>query len=90
MMILTITATSTVKLLRDACRWLEASQSGSKKRVFDRCKKAKETALRRSLVESAHEQHKSLQKEAESSPVPVEPTDTDRSLHELTYGPFKP
>ena len=77
MMILTITATSTVKLLRDACRWLGA-QSGSKKRVFDRCKKAKETALRRSLVESAHEQYKSLQKEAESSPVPVEPTDTDQ------------
>ena len=31
-----------------------------------------------------------MQKETESSPVPVEPTDTDRSLHELTHVPFKP
>ena len=67
-----------------------SSQSGSKKRMFDRCKKAKETALRRSLVEAAHEQYKSLQKEAESIPVPVQPTDRDRSLHELTHVPFQP
>jgi len=87
---LAITVTSSVKLLRDACRWLGVSQSGSKKRMFDRCKKAKETALRRSLVESAHEQYKSLQKEAEPIPVPVQPTDRDRSLHELTHVPFQP
>jgi len=51
---------------------------------------SKETALRRSLVEAAHEQYKSLQKEAESIPVPVQPTDRDRSLHELTHVPFQP
>jgi hypothetical protein len=76
---LTITATSSVKLLRDARRWLGVSQSGSKERMFDRCKKAKETALRRSLVESAHDQYRALQKEAEPISVPVQPTDKDRS-----------
>ena len=75
---LTITATSSVKLLRDACRWLGVSQSGST-RMFHRCKKAKETALRRSLVESAHDQYRALQKEAEPISVPVQPTDKDRS-----------
>ena len=74
----TVAATSSVKLLRDACRWLGVSQSGSKKGLFDRCKKAKETVLRRSLVESAHVQSKSLQKEVESIPVPAQPTDRDR------------
>ena len=34
---LTITPTSTVKLLRDACRWLGISQSGSKRQMSDRC-----------------------------------------------------
>jgi hypothetical protein len=75
---LTITATSSVELMRDARRWLGVSQSGSKKGLFDRCKKAKETVLRRSLVESAHVQSKSLQKEVESIPVPAQPTDRDR------------
>ena len=42
---LVVTASSTIKLLRDACRWLGISQAGSKQRMFDRCKKAKELAL---------------------------------------------
>ena len=75
----TIAATSSVKLLRDACRWLGVSQSGSKKGLFDTCKKAKETVLRQSLVESAHDQYRALQKEAEPISVPVRPTDKDRS-----------
>ena len=39
---LVIIPTSSVKLLRDACRWLGISQSGSKRRMFDRCKKSME------------------------------------------------
>eukprot|EP00435_Cladocopium_sp_Y103_P067671 s701_g30.t1 len=56
---LVVTASSTIKLLRDACRWLGISEAGSKQRMFDQCKKAKELALRRSLIESAQEQYKS-------------------------------
>lgn len=56
---LVVTASSTIKLLRDAYRWLKISQAGATQRMFDRCKKAKELALRRSLIESAREQYKS-------------------------------
>ena len=82
---LVVTAHSTVKLLRDACRWLGISQAGSKSKMFERCKEAHELALRRSLVEAAQEQYRSIRLDAE--PVPV-PRDQDRSLHELTHTPL--
>eukprot|EP00435_Cladocopium_sp_Y103_P036519 s730_g9.t1 len=87
---LVVTASSTIKLLRDACRWLVISQAGSKQRMFDRCKKAKELALRRSLVESAQEQYKSQSLDAIPVSVPQQPSDEERALHELTHVPFRP
>ena len=33
---LVVTPTSSIKLLRDACRWLAISQAGSKQRMFSR------------------------------------------------------
>ena len=87
---LVVTASSTIKLLRDACRWLGISQAGSKQRMFDRCKKAKELALRRSLVESAREQYKSQSLDAIPVSVPQQPSDEERALHELTHVPFRP
>ena len=42
---LVVTARSTVKLLRDVCRWYGVFQAGSKGRMFERCKAAHETAL---------------------------------------------
>ena len=39
---LTVTPTSSVKLLRHACRWLGISQSVSMRRMFDRCEKSME------------------------------------------------
>ena len=86
----TIATTSPAKFLRDACIWLEVSQSGSKKGLFARCEKAKETVLRRNVVESAHVQHKSLQKKVESIPMPAQPTDRDRPFLELAHVPCQP
>ena len=87
---LVVTASSTIKLLRDACRWLGISHAGSKQRMFDRCKKAKELALRRSLVESAREQYKSQSLDAIPVSVPQQPSDEERALHEITHVPFRP
>eukprot|EP00435_Cladocopium_sp_Y103_P029091 s1251_g7.t1 len=70
---LVVTARSSVKLLRDACRWLGVSQAGLKGRMFERCKKAHELALRRSMVEAAQEQYRSLQLDAVAVPVPPQP-----------------
>ena len=69
---------------------LGISQAGSKQRMFDRCKKAKELALRRSLVESAREQYKSQSLDAIPVSVPQQPSDEERALHELTHVPFRP
>ena len=87
---LTVTATSTVKLLRDACRWLGVSQAGSKSRMFERLKAAKETALRRSMVEAAHEQYRSNLPDVNPVNVPVQPTEQDKRDHEITHVPFQP
>ena len=81
---LVVTARSTVKLLRDACRWYGVSQAGSKGRMFERCKAAHETALKRRLIEAAQDQYRSLQ-HAEGVSVPPQPSDRDRSLHDLTH-----
>ena len=82
---LVVTARSSVKLLRDACRWLGVSQAGSKGRMFERCKKAKELAWRRSIVEAAQDQYRSQQQDAVGVSVPPQPSDRDRSLHELSH-----
>eukprot|EP00435_Cladocopium_sp_Y103_P016755 s3453_g4.t1 len=87
---LVVTARSSVKLLRDAYRWLGVSQAGSKGRMFERCKKVHELALRRSMVEAAQEQYRSLQLDTVAVPVPPQPSDRDRSLHELTHTPYQP
>ena len=87
---LVVTARSTVKLLRDACRWYGVSQAGSKGRMFERCKAAHEMALKRSLIEAAQDQYRSLQHDADPVSVPPQPSDRDRSLHDLTHTPYQP
>ena len=86
---LTITPTSTVKLLRDACRWLGISQSGSKRRMFDRCKKSVEETYRRSIVKSAQQQFQSNVLDAVPVAVPPQPSDEERALHNLTHIPYR-
>jgi hypothetical protein len=78
---LVVTPSSTIRLLRDACRWLGISQSGSRTRMF-------ELALKREAVLSAQEQYKSLQLDAEPISVPPQPSDRERELHDLTHVPF--
>ena len=87
---LVVTPSSTIRLLRDACRWLGISQSGSRTRMYDRCKKAVELALKREAVLAAQEQYKSLQLDAQPISVPPQPSDRERELHDLTHVPFQP
>ena len=83
---LVVTAHSSVKLLRYACRWLGVSQAGSKGRMFERCKKAKELAWRRSIVEAAQDQYRSQQQDTVAVSVPPQPSDRDRSTHHINLG----
>lgn len=86
---LNITPTSSVKVLRDACKWSGVSQSGSKKRMFDRCKKAMEETYRRSILESAQERFRAQNLDAVPVVAPPQPSDHARAIHNLTRIPYK-
>ena len=85
----TINARSSIRDLREACRWLGVSHSGSKDRMFRRFREAHLQARRRQSVILAQEQYKALEKEPREVPVPRQPSDRERNLHELTHTPFK-
>ena len=70
---LVVTPTSSIKLLRDGCKWLGISQAGSKGRMFDRIVKARDLAIKRNVVEVTQEQFRSRQPEVVSVPVPPQP-----------------
>ena len=82
---LVVTPTSSIKLLRDGCKWLGISQAGSKGRMFDRIVKARDLAVKLSIVEVAQEQFRSKQPEVASVPIPPKPSEKDRKDHEMTY-----
>ena len=86
---LVVTSTSSVKLLCDACGWLGISQSGSKKRMCDRCKKTMDESYRRNLVESAREQFKAKDVDGLPIPVPAQPSEQECALQYLPDIPFK-
>ena len=87
---LTITPISSVKVLREACKWLGVSSSGSKRRMYDRCRNAIRDSYKRGIVESAREQYRALDKDANPIAVPPQPSDHERALHNLTHIPYKP
>ena len=87
---LVVTPTSSIKLLRDACRWLAISQAGSKQRMFNRIQRARDLALKRSMVESAQEQYRQHMPEVHSVPIPPQPDAKDRAEHMMTHTPFQP
>ena len=87
---LVVTPTSSIKLLRDGCKWLGISQAGSKGRMFDRTVKARDLAIKLSIVEVAQEQFRSKQPEVVSVPIPPQPRDKDRKDHEMTHTPCQP
>lgn len=87
---LTVSRHSHIKDLREACRWLGKSQSGSKERMFRRIKEAHLEAIRREAVILSQEQYRASNREPNSVPVPRQPSDRERSLHSLTHEPFQP
>ena len=62
----TISARSSIKDLREACRWLGISQSGSKDRMFRRVREAHLQARKRQSVVLAQEQYKALERGGDS------------------------
>ena len=87
---LVVTPTSPIKLLRDACRWLSISQAGSKQRMFSRIQRARDLAIKRSMVEVAQEQFRQDMPEVKSVPIPPQPNAKDKADHMLTHTPFQP
>ena len=67
---LLVTPTSPIKQPRDACRWLNISQPGSKQRMFSRIQRARELAIKRSMVEAAQEQFRQNMHEVKAVPIP--------------------
>ena len=57
---------------------------------FDRIVKARDLAIKRSIVEEAQEQFRSKQPEVASVPIPPQPSEKDRKGHEMTHTPFQP
>ena len=87
---LVVTPTSSIKLLRDACKWLRISQAGSKVRMFNRLQRARDLAIKRSVVEAAKDQYRQQYPEVHSIPLPPQPSEKDRAEHMLTHTPFQP
>ena len=85
---LVVTPTSPIKLLRDACKWLSISQAGSKVRMFNRIQRAKELAIKCSVVEAAKDQYRQQYPEVHSIPLPPQPSEKDKAEHMLTHTPF--
>ena len=87
---LVVTPTSPIKLLRDACKWLSISQAGSKVRMFNRIQRARDLAIKRSVVEAAKDQYRQQYPEVHSIPLPPQPSEKDKAEHMLTHTPFQP
>ena len=87
---LVVTPNSPIKQLRDACKWLGISQAGSKQRMFSRIQKARDQAIKRSMVEAAQEQYKRDVPEVNPVAIPPQPSEKERSDHMLTHTPFQP
>ena len=86
----TLSAISTLKNLRQACKFYEIGQSGSKQIVFRRLAQHQKY-LELLAVQSAVAKGKA---EGERNPVPQAlvkpPTEQERELHELTHTPYQP
>eukprot|EP00435_Cladocopium_sp_Y103_P027217 s1403_g6.t1 len=87
---LVVAPSSATKHLRDACKWLGISQAGSKQRMFSRIQRARDQAIKRSMVEAAQEQYKRDVPEVHPVPVPPQPSEKEKSEHMLTHTPLKP
>ena len=80
---------SNVKDLRSAAKFLQVSSSGTKVKISQRIRDAREVALRRRSLEVAREQYALMNPEPRFVNPPAPPSDRERRLHEVTRLPFK-
>ena len=84
-----LTADSSAQALRQACRNLGVGTSGSKQILY---KRLKSKVARRELEDqlALTEAARPSQRDPDIQPAPVEPTEAERALHELTHIPYQP
>jgi hypothetical protein len=58
--------------------------------MFSRIQKARDQAIKRSMVEAAQEQYKRDVPEVNPVAIPPQPSEKERSDHILTHTPFQP
>ena len=84
-----LTENSSVKQLREAAKYLRLSSSGSKSKIFNRIRDSYETSLKRRALEVARQDYAKLHPEPRFVDAPVQPSERERKLHEVTHLPFK-
>ena len=85
----TLTRNSKVADLRVGCQWIGVSQSGSKRKMFERIARSHAQALKRAELEVALQQYQSDTAHTEVVPIPKQPTARERALHETTHLPYR-
>ena len=84
-----LTERSSVKDLKEAAKYLKLSSSGSKAKIFNRIRDAYEQSLKRRALEVARQDYAKLCPEPRFVDAPVQPSEKERKLHEVTHLPFK-
>ena len=84
-----LTERSSVKDLKEAARYLKLTTSGSKARIFNRIRDSYEQSLKRRALEVARQDYAKLCPELRYVEAPVQPSERERKLHEVTHLPFK-
>ncbi len=81
---------SSIRGLRNGCRYLGVSQSGSREKLFRRIVFTNEKALRRQALEVARQQYEAEVVQAEVVQAALrQPTPHERKLHEASHLPFR-
>ena len=79
-----------IRDLRNGCKYLGVSQSGSREKLFKRIVFVNEKALRRQALEVAQRQYEAEVVQAEVVQAALrQPTPHERKLHEATHLPFR-
>ena len=87
---LILTCESSVRDLRAGCRLLGISQAGSKGKMFERLKKSYVQGMRRAAIDMARAEYQQEEHPAQPAHLAArQPTQRERSLHELTHLPYR-
>ena len=84
-----VTAESSVEVLRNACKFLSLSSSGSKTKMFRRIRDAHLRAMKLRALEAARQQYEDMEPRPRFQDAPAQPSLRERKLHEVTRVPFK-